>query len=150
LANPRREQGGTRRPHRHPVLHFTRIRHCSQWNPAGKEHGKASSLPHIYTARFGVEIFGSWAPVISLFKKFKNHIYRFQKNMKIISNVDNDLSHKRAKYKFQILCILATQKRQVRGSGYVYFQISNLIGFFHFYVYKKLHIENLHALNLHC
>jgi hypothetical protein len=56
-----------------------------------------------------VEIFfGSWAwasPVISLFKFFfENHIYEFQKYIKKNPEVDNNLSHKCAKYQFQILC----------------------------------------------
>jgi hypothetical protein len=36
---------------------------------------------------------------LTIFNKFENHIYVFQKNMKK-TDVDNELSNKRAKYQF--------------------------------------------------
>jgi hypothetical protein len=51
-----------------------------------------------------VEIFGSWTVVLSLLKKMKIIFKSFKKNMKKNTDVDKDLSHKRAKYQFQILC----------------------------------------------
>jgi hypothetical protein len=53
---------------------------------------------------------------------------------------------------FKYFVVLATQKWQVCGSEYVYFQIFKfyqILSFLCSQQYKEFHIENLHACRLH-
>jgi hypothetical protein len=42
--------------------------------------------------------FGSWAPVLLLFKKIENHTYLFQKNLKKNLNILNDVAYNPVKF----------------------------------------------------
>jgi hypothetical protein len=48
----------------------------------------------------GTEIWCTWAPVISFFKKNKNHIFEFQKILQKNPRIVKDVPHKRAKNQF--------------------------------------------------
>jgi hypothetical protein len=82
-----------------------------------------------------VEIFGSWAPLILLFKKNRKSYLRVSKKYEKIPDVDHDLSHKHALYQFQILCIFCLHKNNKCVDLSMYnFKSSKLLGFCHFSV----------------
>jgi hypothetical protein len=78
--------------------------------PPGLLHLVAYFREHFFKTLKWTEIWCTWAPVISFFKKIKNYIFEFQKIMEKNSHIVNDVSHKLAKNQFQILNILSYTK----------------------------------------
>jgi hypothetical protein len=58
----------------------------------------------------GVDILCSRAPVLLLFKNIQNHIFGVFKKLKKNPDAAHELSHRRAKYQFQILYSLSCTK----------------------------------------